>query len=124
MDAASPRSGLFSSSSEPLGADELDLALYDRLPRQDHADVELPGKVRLHCFDCLLCCDNRNPSQIEWFACPEGTKTIVSEKRPEPYFSSFVLSAGGDADEHYGEFEYFSRFTKWCNMITTVQDCQ
>eukprot|EP01034_Spumella_vulgaris_P021442 gene21442-27474_t len=82
-DSLSP--GMFSSSTQPFGADveELDVIVYDRLPRQDHPDVELPGK-------------------IEWFACPEGSKTVLASTRPEPYFTSFVLSAGGDTSEQYG----------------------
>lgn len=49
--------GLFCNSE-----DEQEIIMWDRLPRHNHLDIELPSK-------------------IEWFACPEGSKTVLYPNR-------------------------------------------
>eukprot|EP01038_Epipyxis_sp_PR26KG_P009228 gene9228-12441_t len=86
----SPFSGTSSSSPMWWAKDEeLDIIIWDRLPRCDYDDFELPHK-------------------IEWFACPEGSKTILQANRPDPFISSFILNAGGDIEEQHGiSFNFF-----------------
>ena len=72
-----------STSSSLRAITESNVRQCDRFPAHDLVDSPLPGK-------------------IEWFACPEGCKWVQSVERPEPYISSFVLTAGGLADDLFG----------------------
>ena len=58
------------------------VVMWDRFPQTDHADMPLA-------------------EQLGYFACPQGCISEVSACRPEPRYSSFVLSAGGN-DEQFG----------------------
>jgi hypothetical protein len=53
--------GLFTEQGN-IKTGNQDIIMYDRLPRYNHEDVELPSK-------------------LEWFVCPEGPKTVESIKR-------------------------------------------
>ena len=44
------------------------------------------------------------PNKIEYFACPEGASFAWSCVRPDPTYSSFILSGGGGSDEQYGKY--------------------
>lgn len=79
-----PSSGLFStdSSSHAKYVSE-DIVLWDRLPVEDCPDFELPSK-------------------IEWFACPEGSVTVLSADRPQPYSLTFMLNAGMETNDIVG----------------------
>lgn len=86
-------------------AQQVEIGVWDRLPRQDLPDLELPNK-------------------LEWFACPEGSITLLSLKRPDPYFQSFVLSTGGETVEVYGlSLNFFINLGKWREICKTDQNC-
>jgi len=53
--------GLFTDQGN-IKTDNQDIIMYDRIPRYNHDDIELPSK-------------------LEWFVCPEGPKTVESMKR-------------------------------------------
>ncbi|KAJ1436890.1 hypothetical protein B484DRAFT_245061, partial [Ochromonadaceae sp. CCMP2298] len=87
MDVQSPggaHTGLFGvGRAEGLGPETQEVVIWDRLPRADLMDLDMPSK-------------------LEWFACPEGSKTVLQSDRPEPHFQSFVLSSGGETEEIHG----------------------
>lgn len=74
---------LSSTTSSLRALSESNVRIWDCYPAQDLEHSALPGK-------------------IEWFACPEGSKWVESEERPSESISSFVLTAGGTADELFG----------------------
>lgn len=39
---------------------------------------------------------------MEYFACPDGTRSVCASSRPEPLFSTFILSGAGESGEQYG----------------------
>lgn len=80
------KSDLFSpniSNTHVEPNEESEIILWDRLPKSDHPDLEMPSK-------------------IEWFACPEGPINVVSSVRPNPFVFSFILSSGNDGENVYG----------------------
>eukprot|EP00981_Chlorochromonas_danica_P010468 scaffold3243_cov173-Ochromonas_danica.AAC.1 len=83
----SASTGLFSTDSSSSSGYKCfvgeDIVLWDRLPATDWPGFDLPSK-------------------IEWFACPEGSVTIVSPTRPAPYTLSFMLNAGMDSQDVTG----------------------
>jgi hypothetical protein len=67
-----PQTGLFGSHSNGL-PEEKEMNIWDRIPLEDLADMQLPGK-------------------IEWFTCPEGAITVSSALRYLCFFSLFCFS--------------------------------
>lgn len=83
--STSPHPSLSSVANKLGGSISDEIALWDRYPACDHADLPIPTK-------------------IEYFACPEGLQVVTSALRPPPRLSSFILSGSGDADsgQHVG----------------------
>eukprot|EP01041_Mallomonas_annulata_P003873 gene3873-7731_t len=75
----------------PYESRDYNVSLWDRYPTRDHMESPLPPKA-------------------EWFACPEGFRTISSsEHRPPPTYSSFVMLTGaqGDTEQYDDAFPLF-----------------
>jgi hypothetical protein len=107
---ASPASAAQSTSSSMwLRAKQMDsmqsISLWDKLPKVDHTDIELPSK-------------------IEWFACPEGSITVCSRQRPRPLINSFILSPNGEEspEQHGIAFSFFMNVETWGKPATSPHD--
>jgi hypothetical protein len=77
---AASYTGLFSENS----SEEQEMVIWDRLPRHDHFGIEMPSKVGVYTALCQigqLMFTIVTAAQLEWFACPEGSKTVLYRKR-------------------------------------------
>jgi hypothetical protein len=77
---AASYTGLFSENS----SEEQEMVIWDRLPRHDHFGIEMPSKVGV--YTALFQIGQLmfiivTAAQLEWFACPEGSKTVLYRKR-------------------------------------------